>query len=95
MLTTDALSVKPDLLEVVNLFDEAEELEIIHSAREEGFTFYNRVTVDGRVYEYKNELPFSTPLENKRYFKRLPNFPFTGRCPVASAFPCLGARLRV
>jgi len=70
MLTTDALSVKPDLLEVVNLFDGAEELEIIHSAREEGFTFYNRVTVDGRVYEYKNELPFSTPLENKRYFKR-------------------------
>ena len=70
MLTTDALSVKPDLIEVVNLFEGAENLEIIHSFKEEGFSFFNRVSVNGREYVYKNEHSFSTPLENKRYFKR-------------------------
>ena len=70
MLITDAPFLKPDLLEVVNLFEGAENLEIVHAAHAEGFYFFNRVTVNGRDYGYENEKSFSTPLENKRYFKR-------------------------
>ncbi len=70
MLTVCAENIRPDLQEVVNLFEGADELDISHAAEYKGKIFLNTVTIDGAKYEYKDVADYSTPLEEKRYFKR-------------------------
>lgn len=70
MLRTSAELLTPDLKEIINLFEGADELKIEHSVRYEDGSFYNTVNIDGEAYSYRDEAAFNDSLEEKRLLKR-------------------------
>ena len=69
-MITDRAEYFPDLMEVVNLFDGADDLEIVHVGEREGNIFKNAVTICGKEYLFENSGDFSDSLGEKRLFKR-------------------------
>ena len=62
--------LEPELMDVVRLFPEAEFFEISHETQLCEGVFYNRVTVNGRVFETRNEDTYQNALEEKSLVKR-------------------------
>ncbi len=71
MIDTDLKHLESELMEVVNLFDGAENLRIKHRFKENENKLVNTVTVDGKVYAYGNFVKnFGNEIEKKRIIKR-------------------------
>jgi len=60
----------PDLNEIANLFAGADVLAISHTFYKDGFTFNNKVTVDGKEFNFSHTAKYFSELEEKRYTKR-------------------------
>lgn len=71
MIDTDLTYLESELMEVVNLFDCAENLKIKHRFKENENKLVNTVTIDGKVYAYGNFVrDFGNEIEKKRLVKR-------------------------
>lgn len=70
MIDTDLQYLQSELIEVVNLFDGANDLRIKHRFKESEGKVVNTVTVDGKVYAYGNLVRYDNELEKKRLVKR-------------------------
>ena len=71
MIDTDLTYLESELMEVVNLFDGAENLKIKHRFKENENKLVNTVTIDGKVYAYGNFVrDFGNEIEKKRLVKR-------------------------
>ena len=70
MFKTNLEAMYSDLMEVINLFEGAENQDISHIASLNGNTFSEKVKIGDKEYSYSFCEDFSTPLEEKRYVKR-------------------------
>lgn len=71
MIDTDLTYLESELIEVINLFDGAENLKIKHRFKENENKLVNTVTIDGKVYAYGNFVKdFGDDLQKKRLVKR-------------------------
>lgn len=70
MLTTNAEFLKNELMDVIRLFEGAENAEIFHTFICDGNNFINNVRFGDKLYEFCEEFDFSGELEFKRYAKR-------------------------
>ena len=70
MLTTNLDFLHPELMDVVRLFEGAEDMEISHAVAYEGGAFINTVTVDGRAFSARDEASWTDELHYKSLVKR-------------------------
>ena len=70
MLTTNLDFLHPELMDVVRLFEGAEDMEISHAVAHEGGAFINTVTVDGRTFSARDEASWADELHYKSLVKR-------------------------
>ena len=70
MIDTDLVFCQNELIDVINLFNGAENLKIRHRFKKSENKFVNTVTVDGQVYAYGNFVCFDGEIEEKRLTKR-------------------------
>ncbi len=70
MIDTDLTFCQSELIDVINLFNGAENLKIRHRFKKSENKFVNTVTVDGQVYAYGNFVRFDDDIEEKRLTKR-------------------------
>ena len=71
MIDTDLTYLESELIEVINLFDGAENIKIKHRFKENENKLVNTVTIDGKVYAYGNFVKdFGDDLQKKRLVKR-------------------------
>lgn len=70
MLTTNLDFLHPELMDVVRLFEGAEDLDISHAVAYEGGAFVNTVTVDGRAFSARDEASWADELHYKSLVKR-------------------------
>ncbi len=70
MIDTNLEFCKNELIEVINLFNDAEKFVIRHRFSESENKVVNTVTVNGQTYAYGNLIKFSNDVEKKRLVKR-------------------------
>lgn len=70
MIDTNLEFCKNELIEVLNLFEDAENLRIRHRFSETENKVVNTVTVNGQVYAYGNLMRYADEIERKRLVKR-------------------------
>ncbi len=70
MIDTDLAFCQSELIDVIKLFDGAENLKIRHRFKQSENKFVNTVTVDGQVYAYGNFVRYDGKIEEKRLTKR-------------------------
>ena len=70
MLTSDLPFLPPELMDVVRLFEGAEQLSVEHHGSYRNGVFYNRFVVDGRVYESERAAAAEDALTYKSLCKR-------------------------
>lgn len=60
-----------DIKEVINLFVQNEQVEFSHYFSQEQDEYFNKIEINGKSYEFKDEKPFiNGELQRKRYEKR-------------------------
>ena len=70
MIDTNLEFCKNELVEVLNLFENADECRLRHRFTETENKVVNTVTVNGQVYAYGNLIRFDDEIERKRLIKR-------------------------
>ena len=70
MLTTNLDFLHPELMDVVRLFEGAEDMDVSHAVAYEGGAFVNTVTVDGRAFSARDEASWADELHYKSLVKR-------------------------
>lgn len=70
MIRCDQAFLQPELMDVVRLFEGAEELEITHEMRYENERFFNCFTLDGRKTQFQNAARAEGELAYKSLAKR-------------------------
>lgn len=70
MIDTNLKICENELIEVLNMFDGADQLSIRHRFSETEKKVVNTITVNGQVYAYGNLVSFSDQIEKKRLVKR-------------------------
>ena len=70
MLTSDLPFLPPELMDVVRLFEGAEQLSVEHHGAYRNGVFYNRFVVDGQVYESERAAAAEDALTYKSLCKR-------------------------
>ena len=70
MLTSDTKFLEPELMDVVRLFDGAQDTEIVHTMRFTGNAFENTVALNGRVRAFSDEACVQDALQYKSLAKR-------------------------
>ena len=70
MIDSDLTFCQSEVIEVINLFEGAENLKIRHRFKKSENKFVNTVTVDGQVYAYGNFVRYDGEIEEKRLVKR-------------------------
>ena len=70
MLTTNLDFLHPELMDVVRLFEGAEDMGISHAVAYEGGAFVNTVTADGRAFSARDEASWADELHYKSLVKR-------------------------
>lgn len=70
MIDTNLDFCKNELIEVLNLFEDVENMRIRHRFSESEKKVVNTVTVNGQVYAYGNLMRYNGEIERKRLIKR-------------------------
>ena len=70
MIDTDLKHLESELKEVINLFENGNDLNIRHRFKQSEGKVVNTVTVNGKVFAYGNLMNASSELESKRLIKR-------------------------
>ena len=70
MLTSNISFLPPELMDVVRLFEGAEQLEIVHTGEYNGAVFFNRFEIDGAQYAAEDAAEVQGELQYKSLCKR-------------------------
>ena len=69
MIDTDLKHIESELKEVINLFENGNDLNIRHRFKQSEGKVVNTVTVNGKVFAYGNLMSATNELESKRLIK--------------------------
>ncbi|HBF86420.1 MAG TPA: hypothetical protein DDW54_01930, partial [Clostridiales bacterium] len=69
-LETNVKNLDADIIEELKFVTDCDGLNVVVSHREEGYSFFDNVTVNGRDYSFSAEKRYKGETERKRYEKR-------------------------